>query len=230
MGGPIDEMLRTSFDRTKAMEDLEGYKSATVQLRILCNCQFMFLYIVAPAVVLSFGSSSVLIPLAGYALFLSVLISINFYFAHRLLWKDESSERVSTITKTLLCPPMGLRVTDIISRDILSRYNPLTVASILSNEKHFASFARKLILDLRYPICDAPLRGVPVAVEEWFRAAIDKHCVAFLRSNGWSDERLLTVPAANNASVRSYCPRCWTQYTFTHGACSECNGVHTERY
>ena len=120
-------------------------------MRELSLILFLFLFVVTPVLVTSFGLMGLIIPVAAVMVILAVLIGILFYRAHKQLFPAETSERLESLVKMILCPPVSIRAPDTLTRNLLAEYSPIVLASLLAGSSE-QQFVRAFILDLQHPL------------------------------------------------------------------------------
>ena len=126
--------------------------NAVIQpMRELTLILFLFLFFVTPLLVSTFGLTGLVIPVAAVMVILAVLIGILFYRAHKQLFPAETSERLESLVKMLLCPPVSIRAPDVLTRNLLAEYSPIVLASLLAGLSE-QQFMRAFILDLQHPL------------------------------------------------------------------------------
>ena len=112
---------------------------------------FLFLFVFTPSLAFTFGSAPLIIPVAAVMVALAVEIAIMFHRAHKKLYPAESSERLESFVKMILCPPVSIRAADILTRNLLAEYSPIVLASVLPGSSE-QQFVRSVILDLKHPL------------------------------------------------------------------------------
>ena len=112
---------------------------------------FLFLFAFTPALAFTFGLMPLIVPAACVMVALAVLIAILFRHAHKKLYPDQSSERLESLVKMILCPPVSIRAADILTKNLLADYSPIVLASVLPGASE-QQFVRSVILDLQHPL------------------------------------------------------------------------------
>src|SRR6185369_15793048 len=112
---------------------------------------FLFLFVFTPSLAFTFGSAPLIIPVAAVMVALAVVIAIMFHRAHKKLYPAESSERLESLVKMILCPPVSIRAADILTRNLLAQYSPIVLANVLPGSGE-QQFVRGVILDLKHPL------------------------------------------------------------------------------
>jgi hypothetical protein len=193
-------------------------------MRALSLILFLFLFVVTPVLVSSFGLLRLITPVAAVMVMLAVLIGILFYRAHKQLFPAESSERFENLVKMILCPPVSIRAPDIITRNLLAEYSPIVVASLLtgSNEQQFV---RAFILDLQHPLKHEVSDETAEKTIAWTAAEQLNICLDRVKAGDYLKPEDLLAPAQREGNSISYCPRCRCQFVVSAVECPDCPGV-----
>jgi hypothetical protein len=193
-------------------------------MRALSLIMFLFLFVVTPVLVSSFGLLRLITPVAAVMVMLAVLIGILFYRAHKQLFPAESSERFENLVKMILCPPVSIRAPDIITRNLLAEYSPIVVASLLtgSNEQQFV---RAFILDLQHPLKHEVSDETAEKTIAWTAAEQLNICLDRVKAGDYLKPEDLLAPAQREGNSISYCPRCRCQFVVSAVECPDCPGV-----
>ena len=193
-------------------------------MRALSLIMFLFLFVVTPVLVSSFGLLRLITPVAAVMVMLAVLIGILFYRAHKQLFPAESSERFENLVKMILCPPVSIRAPDIITRNLLAEYSPIVVASLLtgSNEQQFV---RAFILDLQHPLKHEVSDETAEKTIAWTAAEQLNICLDQVKAGDYLKPEDLLAPAQREGNSISYCPRCQCQFVVSAVECPDCPGV-----
>jgi hypothetical protein len=193
-------------------------------MRALSLILFLFLFVVTPVLVSSFGLLRLITPVAAVMVMLAVLIGILFYRAHKQLFPAESSERFENLVKMILCPPVSIRAPDIITRNLLAEYSPIVVASLLtgSNEQQFV---RAFILDLQHPLKHEVSDETAEKTIAWTAAEQLNICLDQVKAGDYLKPEDLLAPAQREGNSISYCPRCRCQFVVSAIECPDCPGV-----
>jgi hypothetical protein len=193
-------------------------------MRALSLILFLFLFVMTPVLVSSFGLLRLITPVAAVMVMLAVLIGILFYRAHKQLFPAESSERFENLVKMILCPPVSIRAPDIITRNLLAEYSPIVVASLLtgSNEQQFV---RAFILDLQHPLKHEVSDETAEKTIAWTAAEQLNICLDQVKAGDYLKPEDLLAPAQREGNSISYCPRCRCQFVVSAVECPDCPGV-----
>jgi hypothetical protein len=126
----------------------------------------------------------------------------------------------------LLAPPTAVRSHDLLARRLVENFHPLAVAELFCPGAPFERLARRVLLDLRFPLLPrAPsAEAAVVQTEEWFRGVLLEECERAVQRAGLKPLELTRPPARSEATHRSYCPRCDAQFEVESGTCADCGG------
>lgn len=210
------------FAVDEAAKILREGKKVITPIRWMCSVLLVFLFVVAPVLVTFFGLSRLLIPLAGVMILFSVQISLMFHFARRSLYPGEP--RWDQTLTMMLCPPVSIRASDLLTRELLSRYSPVVLASLLPGARSH-QFIRSFILDLQHPMKHEVADESAVETVKWAAAQQLHFCLQHIRKAGGLKPRELLAPLQAQGNAVTHCPRCECQFTINSGECPDCPGV-----
>src|SRR6185295_14202732 len=112
---------------------------------------FLFLFVLTPLLGAFVGLMTLIIPVAIVMVALAVEIAIIFRRVHAKLYPAESSERLESMVKMILCPPVAIRAADILTKNLLAEFSSIVLAEVLAGSGE-RQFVRSVILDLKYPL------------------------------------------------------------------------------
>src|SRR6185503_2032909 len=112
---------------------------------------FLFLFVLTPLLGAFVGLMTLIIPVAIVMVALAVEIAIIFRRVHAKLYPAESAERLESLIKMILCPPVAIRAADILTKNLLAEFSPIVVAEVLTGSGE-RQFVRSVVLDLKYPL------------------------------------------------------------------------------
>ncbi len=194
------------------------------RIRWMCSILFVLLFAATPILADIFGLLRVLIPVGVVMIALAIQISSMFYRAHKTLYPHETQERMENVVKMVLCPPVSIRATDLLTKNLISQYSPVVLADILAGASAH-SFIRSYVLDLQNPLKHEVSDETSVEIMTWAAAEHLRFCLEYIdRSSYLKRKVLLARPEQDDNSV-SYCPRCGCQFVVSSGACPDCPGV-----
>ena len=158
------------------------------------------------------------LPVAIVMVALAVEIAIVFRRTHKKLFPNESSERLESLVKMILCPPVAIRAADILTRNLLAEFSPIVLANVLAGSGE-RKFVRSVVLDLKHPLGHELSDENAVKTVTWTANEQLKVSERYVKP-----EELL-APAEREENSLSYCPRCRCQFVVTAVECPDCPGV-----
>ena len=216
--------VASQFAADEAAAVLQEAQVVIKPIRTMCSILFLFLFVATPVLVTFFGLLSLFIPVVVVTVTLAVQISIMFFRAHKKLYPHESQERIEDVVKMVLCPPVSIRATDLLTRHLLSEYSPAVVAALLSGYAA-QEFVRAFILDLQHPLKHEVSDEASAGIVAWAAAEQLRHCLEHINRLGDSKPEDLLAPHQPVGNSISYCPRCGCQFVVSSGVCPDCPGV-----
>jgi hypothetical protein len=213
--------IAKQFDAREAGKFWRAAEEEIGSLQGVCAILFLFLFVATPIMVMIFGLERLIIPIGAVMIALAVLIGVMFFRAHRKFYPAQSQERFENLVKMILCPPVSMRAADILTRNLLSEYSPVVVATVLagSNEQQFV---RGFVLDLKYPLKHEVTEQKAVETIDWATAEQLKASLAHAERAG---NTTLFGPIERVGDSIAYCPRCGVQFVVSEGECPDCPGV-----
>jgi len=228
-----ERLASTWISKQFAMDDaaarLREGNDVIQPMRELSLILFLFLFVVTPVLVSSFGLMGLIIPVAAVMVILAVLIGILFYRAHKQLFPAESSERFENLVKMILCPPVSMRAPDILTRNLLAEYSPIVVASLLTGSSE-QQFMRAFILDLQHPLKHEVSDEAAEKTILWTAAEQLNICLEQVKAGRYLKPEELSAPTQREENSISYCPRCRCQFVVSAVECPDCPGVVLEDF
>lgn len=185
---------------------------------------FLFLFVFTPSIAFIFGTAPLIIPVAGVMVALAVEIAIMFHRAHKKLYPVDSSERLESIVKMILCPPVSIRAADILTKNLLAEYSPIVLASVLPGCGE-QQFVRSVILDLKHPLKHELLDEPAQHAIRWTTTAQLNVCLDEVKKGRYLKPEELLAPTQREGNSVAYCPRCRCQFVVSEGECPDCPGV-----
>ena len=223
-----ERMVRTWISKQFAIDDAEARVrkgNAIIQpMRALSLILFLFLFVVTPVLVISFGLMGMIIPVAAVMVILAVLIGILFHRAHKRLFPAETMERFENLVKMILCPPVSIRAPDILTRNLLAEYSPIVLANLLADSRE-QQFIRAFILDLQHPLKHEVSDEVAAKTISWTAAEHLNVCLEQVKAGRYLKPEELLAPKQREGNSISYCPRCRCQFIVNAVECPDCPGV-----
>jgi hypothetical protein len=227
----IRRMLSEMTDTQAAQARLDEFHRSTKILAVFCSLLFADVFLLAPLLIFCYAATPWAMPVLWLYLivFLGVWFStiLEFYKAHRAIYPDQTGARRKHLVTMFLSPAAAMRARDLLSRELLVGYHPLTVALLLCPAELRADLAGRWIRDAgnpQLPVCP-PAGENALATESWFRARMCDALDRCVRRAGLRLERLRRAPPPDEPEAQSYCPRCHGQYTVAGGSCRYCGGI-----
>ncbi len=174
---------------------------------------FLFLFVLTPLLGALGGLMTLIVPVAIVMVALAVEIAIVFRRVHAKLYPAESAERLESLVKMILCPPVAIRAADILTKNLLSEFSPIVLADVLTGSGE-RQFVRSVILDLKHPLGHELSDANAVETVMWAANEQVKVC-----------ERYMLTPTQREENSISYCPRCECQFVVEIVECPDCPGV-----
>lgn len=223
-----ESMARTWVVKQFAVDDaavlLKESASLIEPIQQMGVILFLFLFVFTPSLAFTFGSAPLIIPVAAVMVALAIEIAIMFHRAHKKLYPAESSERLESLVKMILCPPVSIRAADILTKNLLAQYSPIVLASVLPGSGE-QQFVRSYILDLKHPLRHEISEADAEKTIEWTASEQLNVCMDHAKKGRYLTPEELLAPAQREENSISYCPRCRCQYVVTDGECPDCPGV-----
>lgn len=222
----IRRALAATLDAKAARQRWEEFQSRSASLRWLGNLLFVYLFVMAPGLIWYFGFRLAGLWVAAGLLAQTFTIGWHFWRAHGALYPGGSEERFAPFLTMLLAPPTAIRAHDLLARRLVENFHPLAVAAAFCPGAPFQRLARRVLLDLRFPVLPAApsSEAAVVQTEERFRGVLLEECEQAVERAGRKPSELAQPPARSEATHRSYCPRCDAQYEVEKGICADCGG------
>jgi hypothetical protein len=218
----VKAWIADHFDDTKATKLRNEAEKEIDSIRFACSLFLVFLFVGAPLLVSFFGLEQMIIPVAGAMVLFAVWIAIMFFRAHRRFYPADSLERLENLLKMILCPPVSLRAADVLTKNLLARFSPVAVASVLEGPGE-KQFVRAFVLDLQYPLKHEITDEKAVETIDWMNAQQLRSCLSLIeRVDRFND---VLGPTEREGDSVSYCPRCGVQFVVEKGQCPDCPGV-----
>ena len=185
---------------------------------------FLFLFVFTPLLAFRFGFTPLIIPVAAVMVILAVEIAIMFHRAHKKLYPAQSSERLESLVKMILCPPVSIRAADILTKNLLAQYSPIVLANVLPGTGE-QQFVRSVILDLRHPLRHEVSDADAEKTITWTASEQLNVCLDQVKKGRYLKPDDLLAPAQREGNSIAYCPRCRCQFVVSDGECPDCPGV-----
>jgi hypothetical protein len=221
----IRDILAAGMNPDRLRSDMTILAKTARLLRILCNTLFVYLFLVVPALLASFGLSRLWPILVSVLGVLVLVIAVEFRDIHAWLWPVEKGARRSALSRIGFYPPTAIRAHEYLAHRLCAGHHPLAVAYLICAPSVFHRFARQVVRQLHYPLAGSAPNPTLAATEQWFRSAQEEAIRRTLAACGLDLDALLRPPPRTGEGSLAYCPRCDTEYTVTGGTCADCPGV-----
>jgi hypothetical protein len=228
----ICEYLAACLDVGGAASTLDAFANQTFHLSLDCFLLLFIAFVASPLAVFKFGLVRVW-PFILLCLLLNVAVILwDFRAAEKALFPHRVGTRWEAFLTILLSPPAALHAIKYLARDVVAAYHPLAVASARCTEADFDTLAswnlRQLMFVPAAPAAsqdgqDGNDSGAECA--EWFRRELLRQVSSLVRKKGRRPDLLVSPPPRQSEMVKSYCPRCWSEFVVAQGVCTDCGGV-----
>ena len=207
---PIEPAGAPHFDRPRFDARLAEYEPHARRLRQLTILLAVHLLAIWPASIAAFGFTIALVIALFGAYALGIRAGFVFRNAHRQLYKDDPSERLSGTLKFMLYPFTLFRPTDALTANLLAGFHPaLGVVRFLPKPAR-----REPLLDLLRRAANQP-----------YLSALTK----LAEPEGVTRAAATAPPKRQSKDIAAWCPICQAQFTRADGECESC-AVPLARY
>ena len=158
---------------------------------------------------------------AFFFLFAHTTLVVSFWRGFGKLYPGAKWPR---IRKTLLCavsPWLSSRSMDLLADPLFEPFHPLVVGKLLLGQEAFKAWARRWLLELRYPPVLSGVPDVPLLLQKG-RTEEEKDLVQWLKGGGLETASFLSPFSPAGPQDQSYCVRCEVAYQSKDGACKDC--------
>jgi hypothetical protein len=158
---------------------------------------------------------------AFFFLFAHITLVVTFWRGFGKLYPSGKWPR---IRKTLLCavsPWLSSRCMDLLADPLFETFHPLVVGQLLLDADSFKAWARRWLLELRYPPVLSGVPDVPLLLEK-DRTAEEKKLVQWLKEGSLETASFLTPFSPSGPQDHGYCVRCEVAYQAKNGTCKDC--------
>jgi hypothetical protein len=223
-----ERLIRTfivkQFAADEASARLREANGIMNPIRWMCTILFLFLFVGVALLITFTGLLRVLIPIGFIMFALAIEIAIMFYRGHKTLHPDETQERLESVLKMILCPPIAIRANDLLSKNLLSQFSPIVVADLLPGTSA-QPFVRSFLLDLQHPVKHEVVDSDSIVIMKWAAAEQLKHSLEYINRSGYPKAEILLARPDKSDESTFYCPRCQCQFVGASDSCPDCPGV-----
>jgi hypothetical protein len=210
----IEKWLSAVTDVAAARERYSEFRSVARSAAAMVCLQFFVLFGVVPWLFYRVGTRAVWGCLA-LLLCVSVSIAIEFWQLHKQFYPQASDSRWTHGLTIVLSPLSAIRAMDLLTRDLLAGFHPVTAAAVVCVDEEFAGIAGGQLRELRYATISTAERS------KWWNESLTRALQAVVAKRGLTADQLLAAPARQQ-DCDVYCPRCLAQYLAAREACSDC--------
>ena len=226
--GAIDAALADSLRLRAIRQRLLLFRQLSGPLKIYSHCVLLLLFFALPAAIGSHLVRPYLLPILTLLLLALLTTVHSFYYAHKQLYPDTRGTRLRATLTMVFTPTAAIRASDVLSRELLSAFQPLAVAWVLCSPELFRPFVRHLLLDLEHPmqpVCPPTANDVQRQAVSAFHQRLHTALRDFLTRQQQDPTELTRPLAPEDPSCLTYCPRCEGQFLLPAGVCENCGGL-----
>lgn len=220
----IREFLEQQLSVKEASNRLKAARPHLLHLTILSTAFFLFLFLLLPWMAMRTSASAVLIKGALGAVLLAGTTALVYYRAHARLFPRERFERISSVVKMILCPPMAIQAVNHLTIPLLATFHPVAVISVLK-ARNAPLFLQSLLRRQKYAVRANMQEPATLAICEWFDELQSELVIRFLKETEPTLLQTAFAPPTKEDNAVTYCPRCLSQYESSTADCPDCPGV-----
>lgn len=226
----IARAVRDSFDTAAIEKRLAEFWRRTWLLRTLGMLFFCLLFILLPLSVYLERFVDTVYRILPMLLVTWLLIGVLYFRVHLKLLRPHRLARWKGLVTMIFAPTASIRACDVISRHLLTGYDPVAVAAVLLDDADFETFVTRAIRDLADPLPAPPGASHEGPAERQksdelataFRQQLLQQVTRVAATRSVSGAAILAQPKPADAAHRSYCPRCRLEYLVDKGTCRDC--------
>jgi hypothetical protein len=221
-----EKLIRSAIRDRLSVPDIERrwklFRHETKLVRLASLMGAAWLFLASPIVLVVFG------PLASWpyllvgVLAVACVTSVLYFRAHRRLFHTAAADRWTHAVSMSLFPVAALRACDRLAKDLFYRFEPVALVAAFCNGAAGTSTIRAVVFDLSHWRVAANQSGPLAACRTWHRDIQQREVSRML---GSIDVDLVAVPVAEDGSMKTFCPRCHTQYGERVSTCAMCADV-----
>jgi hypothetical protein len=210
---------------------LEEFADETADLRLDSLGLLIMVFLISPFLVWKWKLVATWPFLLTYLIVNIAFIAWDFHTANRELFPTIRIARWSTIGIIVLSPPAALRAVKYLARDIGSDFHPLAFAASRCSHDEFRDLASWALRDLTFGSEFSPGSDERAAdCTTWFRHMFSSAVLSLVHRHGADPKEITAPPPRESEHVRSYCPRCLSQFVISEGVCSDCGRISLRRF
>lgn len=217
--GAIDAALASSLDPERVVLAVSAFERRIRLLRVLCCAMLFFLFGALPVVLHFLGLDRTWLALLATLLLLQSAIVLTFVRVHGA----RRPGFAGALVQLAVSPPQAARAVDLAARGVLSGVHPLAAVQALAPNQRTA-VVRAICVDAWFPRTS---RDADDAFATRCADAYRAHLRGALRERmaqlGLDPRDVLAAPEPDDASRRSFCPRCALQFERDDAQCDDCS-------
>jgi hypothetical protein len=227
----IESFIAQSLNSESAGSRLEEFADKTADLRLDSFGLLIVVFLISPFLVWKWKLVATWPFLLTYLMVNVAFIAWDFHIANRELFPKIRIARWSTIAIIVLSPPAALRAVKYLARDIGSDFHPLAFAAYRCSHDGFRDLASWVLRDLTFGSELSPGSDERAAdCTTWFRHIFSSAVLSLVHRHGDDPKELTAPPPRESKHVRSYCPRCLSQFVVSDGVCSDCGRISLRQF
>ena len=222
----IKKSIMDSFNADEIIKSRSSFSRISFPLRMLCNLLTAYVFIIAPLIIIQYGLMYTILNIFLLYVFFHLLTLITFIITkYKSKLRISKSDFITILIKVSLFPPALMHVNDYLSVKVMDKFHPLALGLELLPQNKFESMAKAWILKLKYPQYFQQLSEEKQKVIQNFNQMEMDHIKSILSKYKIDIDKLIAPKLSDDPNLKSYCPRCHTEYAIDKGYCSDCNDM-----
>lgn len=221
----LKKRVAESLDPEQVRRRVEEVARAARPVELLCRLVFVWLFAVAPAACLHFGTERVLLPFFLATPLLHLPLSVLFFRAHRRLCPRRRGDAWIELVKCVLSPPMAARSAELLWLHSFEGFHPMALLLAAGEPKHLAGDARLELTDLKYPAFPGDIPEAARACEAWHRGLLFTELSKRLEAASLPPAVLEQGRPTDLTAGQPWCPRCREEVGSGEAACPACGSA-----
>jgi hypothetical protein len=218
----LKKRVAESLDPEQVRRRVEEVGRAARPVELLCRLVFVWLFAVAPAACLYFGTERVLLPFFLATPILHLPLAVLFFRAHRRLCPLRRGDAWIELVKCVLSPPMAARSAELLWLHSFEGFHPMALLLAAGDPGDLPADARLELTDLRYPAFPGDIPESARACEAWHRGLLLAELSKRLEAANLPSATLEQGRPADLADRQPWCPRCREAMGSEEAACPAC--------
>lgn len=221
----LRQRVAESLDPERVRRRAEEVGRAARPVELLCRIVFIWLFVVAPAACLHFGTERVLLPFFLATPILHLPLAILFFRAHRRLCPRRRGDAWIELVKCVLSPPMAARSAELLWLHSFEDFHPMALLLARGDSRDLPADARLELTDLRYPAFPGDVPEAARACEAWHRALLLTELSKRLEAANLPPASLDPGRPADLIDGQPWCPRCREAMGSGETVCPACGNA-----